>query len=189
MRAPTRSKRSLAWLLQLSSAILQRFFHFAAVDSVVLVDRRLALADRPASAQRRLQLLLSAEQRTSMRGHRLSSCGLDLLLQLPRGDALQPGEWLLSADAAVAVQVIAAPEQLLRVSAPAPLALLQAAYHLGNRHVALELHADHLLLQHDSVLRDLLLHRGLQVGEVEAPFRPEAGAYAISEAHGHHHHH
>lgn len=163
--------------------------HFAAVASVVLVERLPVATDPPASAVRRLQLALSAEQRSSLRGHRHSCCGADLVLQLPRGDALQPGEWLLSDDAAVAVEVVAAPEQLLRVSAGDPLALLQAAYHLGNRHVALELHDDHLLLQADSVLRDLLQHRGLQVSALEAPFLPEAGAYAIAADHGHHHHH
>jgi urease accessory protein len=140
---------------------------------------------------RRLELSLSAEQRTSLRGHRLSACGQDLVLQLPRDGALQPGDWLLSDDGFVAVQVVAAPEQLLRVSAPDPLALLQAAYHLGNRHVALELHGDHLLLQQDPVLQDLLQHRGLAVQRIAAPFLPESGAYASTHgdpAHGHHHH-
>ena len=189
MRSPTRLNRNETWLLQLSSARVQGSFQFAAVASVVLVDRLQAPAQLPASAQRRLQLCLSAQQRTSLRGHRHSSCGQDLVLQLPRGDALQPGEWLLSDDAAVVVEVMAAAEQLLRVSAGDPLALLQAAYHLGNRHVALELHGDHLLLPHDSVLRDLLLHRGLAVREVQAPFLPEAGAYATAGEHGQHHHH
>jgi len=157
------------------------------VASVVLVDRLRAPVTLPGTAMRRLQLSLSAEQRTSLRGHRHSCCGTDLVLQLPRGDALQPGDWLLSDDASVAVEVVAAPEQLLRVCAADPLALLQAAYHLGNRHVALELHDDHLLLQADSVLQDLLQHRGLQVHALEAPFLPEAGAYAAHGGHGHHH--
>jgi len=154
---------------------------------VVLVDRLRAPLTPPGSALRRLRLSLSAEQRTSLRGHRRSCCGTDLVLQLPRGDALQPGDWLLSDDAAVAVEVVAASEPLLRVSGADPLALLQAAYHLGNRHVALELHDDHLLLQADSVLQDLLQHRGLQVQALEAPFLPEAGAYAAMGGHGHHH--
>lgn len=154
---------------------------------MVLVDRLRAPLTPPGSALRRLRLSLSAEQRTSLRGHRRSCCGTDLVLQLPRGDALQPGDWLLSDDAAVAVEVVAASEPLLRVSGADPLALLQAAYHLGNRHVALELHDDHLLLQADSVLQDLLQHRGLQVQALEAPFLPEAGAYAAMGGHGHHH--
>ncbi len=140
----------------------------------------------PASVQRHLWLSLNADQRTSLRGHRRSDCGQDLLLQLPRGNPLQPGEWLLCADRRQAVQVRAACETLLRVTATTPLALMQAAYHLGNRHVALELHSDHLLLQDDSVLLALLRQRGLQVEPIEAPFQPEAGAYG--GGHGHHTH-
>jgi urease accessory protein len=81
----------------------------------------------------------------------------------------------------------------MEVRSPSPLALLQAAYHLGNRHVAMELHADRLVLLHDSVLADLLQQRGLQVERREAPFEPEAGAYAAvghhSHSHGHSHDH
>ena len=76
----------------------------------------------------------------------------------------------------------------MRVRAAAPLALLQAAYHLGNRHVAMELHADRLVLLQDSVLADLLRQRGLDVDCMDAPFQPEAGAYA-GLAHGHSHGH
>jgi len=161
----------------------------------VLLTRLQRASAAPAELERRLPLSLSAEQRTRLRGHCRSDCGQDLLLQLPRGTPLQPGERLLSADGRVLVEVLAAPEQLLRVSAAQPLALLQAAYHLGNRHVALELHPDHLLLPFDSVLLDLLRHRGLQVETVDAPFAPESGAYgghdahAHPHAHGHHHQH
>jgi len=153
---------------------------------VLLVDRWAAAEPLPVGVQQRLQLSLSADQRTSLRGHRRSDCGQDLLLQLPRGTALQPGEWLLCADRRQAVQVQAACESLLRVRASGPLDLLQAAYHLGNRHVALELHSDHLLLQHDSVLLELLQQRGLQVEAIDGPFQPEAGAYGGGHGHDHH---
>jgi urease accessory protein len=158
-----------------------------APSSIVLVERLAPGALPPAEC---LRLPLSADQRTSSRGHRRSACGRDLVLQLPRGVALEPGEVLLSHDAIVAVRVEAAPEALLRVRSVDPLALLQAAYHLGNRHVAMELHADQLLLLQDSVLEDLLRQRGLSVERLQAPFQPEAGAYAgASAGHGHHHHH
>jgi len=150
--------------------------------AVVLV-RRLREPGLPMPA---LELPLTADQRTSLRGLRRSACGRDLLLQLPRGEALQPGERLLNDDGAVQVQVVAAAEPLMRVRAADPLALLQAAYHLGNRHVAMELHADQLLLLQDSVLADLLRQRGLSVDRFEAPFQPEAGAYV---GHGHSHGH
>ncbi|MFM2205442.1 MAG: urease accessory protein UreE [Cyanobacteriota bacterium] len=144
----------------------------------------------------RLRLALTADQRTSLRGHRRSVCGRDLLLQLPRDQALRPGDRLLSADAGVEVLVEAAPEPVMRVRAADPLALLQAAYHLGNRHVAMELHPDQLVLLQDGVLADLLRQRGLGVECCEAPFQPEAGAYAgfghdhdPSQRHGHAHDH
>ena len=130
-----------------------------------------------------LRLLLTAAQRTSLRGHRVSACGRDLVLQLPRGAALQPGEWLSTASGDRQVRVEAAPEALLLVRGPDPLALLQAAYHLGNRHVAMELHPSELRILEDSVLADLLRQRGLAVEPVEAPFEPEAGAYAGGHSH------
>ena len=140
-----------------------------------------------------LRLLLTADQRTSLRGHRVSACGRDLVLQLPRGAALQPGEWLSTASGDGLVRVEAAPETLLLVRSPDPLALLQAAYHLGNRHVAMELHPGELRILEDSVLADLLRQRGLAVELVLAPFEPEAGAYAgghsPSSGHAHSHGH
>lgn len=148
---------------------------------IVLVER-LGLADPEADAQA-LQLPLAADQRTSLRGQRRSACGRELLLQLPRGTALQPGERLCTADGNTLVQVVAAPEAVMRVRAADPLALLQAAYHLGNRHVAMELQAHQLVLLQDSVLADLLRQRGLQVEYLEAPFLPESGAYA-GHSHG-----
>jgi len=88
------------------------------------------------------------------------------------------------------VVVEAAREPLMVVRAADPLALLQAAYHLGNRHVAMELHRDELRLGVDNVLEDLLRHRGLTVERITGPFLPEPGAYARSgHTHGHDHHH
>ena len=136
-----------------------------------------------------LRLQLTADQRTSLRGHRRSACGRDLVLQLPRGAALQPGEWLSTASGDGLVRVEAAPEALLLVRSPDPLALLQAAYHLGNRHVAMELHPGELRILDDSVLADLLRQRGLELEVVEAPFEPEAGAYAGGHSHSSGHSH
>ena len=131
-----------------------------------------------------LRLALSADERTRLRGQRRSLCGQDLLLQLDRGEPLQPGEWLGGASGGPAVLVEAAPETLLRVRAQAPLDLLQAAYHLGNRHVALEVRATELRLLEDPVLADLLARRGLWVDRLQEPFRPETGAYGSVHRHG-----
>jgi urease accessory protein len=146
----------------------------------LLLCRRLPVSEPLAGA---LRLALGAEQRTGLRGLRHSSCGRALLLQLPRGEALVPGELLAPAEGEQLVQVEAAPEELLRVRAHGPLALLQAAYHLGNRHVAMEIHTNELRLLRDSVLAQLLEHRGLAVEAMVAPFYPESGAYGHSHSH------
>ena len=151
----------------------------------LLLCRRLPVSAPVAGA---LRLALGAEQRTGLRGLRHSSCGRALLLQLPRGAALVPGELLAPAEGEPLVQVEAAPEALLRVRANRSLALLQAAYHLGNRHVAMEIHADELRLLQDSVLAQLLEHRGLAVESMVAPFYPESGAYGDSHRHENHRH-
>ncbi len=138
----------------------------------------------PAGRAPMLRLPLSAQERTSLRGRRRSACGRELLLQLPRGPALEPGERLLSSDGRVQVQVEPAPETVLVVHSADPLKLLQAAYHLGNRHVSLELRPGELRLLADSVLESLLRQRGLLIEHRLMPFLPEPGAYA-GGAHGH----
>lgn len=140
-------------------------------------------------------LALSAAERQRLRGHFHSRCGRDLLLQLPRGAPLRPGEWLLDAEGIARVRIEAAAEPLLLARSEDPLTLLRAAYHLGNRHVALEVHPAELRLLEDPVLADLLRGLDLQLEHCSAPFQPESGAYGSGsgpghgQGHGHHHHH
>jgi urease accessory protein len=75
------------------------------------------------------------------------------------------------------VEVVAKPELIFAVTTDRSISLLEAAYHLGNRHVALEITTTHLYLLPDSVLRDLLIQRGLIVTDIMRPFQPQAGAY------------
>ena len=124
-----------------------------------------------------MELPLSADQRTVLRGRRRTACGREVLLQLPRERALVPGDRLTNSLRQVHVLVTAALEELLRVEAATPLALLEAAYHLGNRHVALEVHEHELLLLDDSVLAAMLNGRGLKLTRCCRPFMPEGGAY------------
>jgi urease accessory protein len=119
-------------------------------------------------------LALTADERTRLRGLRHGRDRRAVLLQLPRGEALRPGEWLAAEDGLA----------LARVAEP--LALLQAAYHLGNRHVALEVGAGELRLLADPVLEDLLLQRGLEVNHGLEPFHPEPGAYGGAADHHSH---
>jgi urease accessory protein len=146
-------------------------------------------ASRPGALAQHWRLPLRAHERSQLRGRRVCQGGQEVLLQLPRQEPLRPGEWLMPAPVglsslAVAVEVVAAEEDVLEIRSHYSLALLQAAYHLGNRHVAMEIHADRLLLLHDSVLADLLERRGLELRRLRAPFCPEAGAYA-GQAHSH----
>jgi urease accessory protein len=93
---------------------------------------------------------------------------------------VQAGDYL-NAETGEIVQITAQPEPVLTVTAPDPTTLLRAAYHLGNRHVPLEVTADYLRFSPDPVLAQMLDHLGVTVTAETAPFYPEAGAY-------HHHH-
>ncbi len=123
-----------------------------------------------------LTLSLTAEDRTRSRHHFETDDGQLVYLQLPRGTVLRDGD-LLQADDGAIVRVLAKPEPVLTVTAQTALDLLQAAYHLGNRHVSLEIASTYLRLSPDPVLHDLLVHRGLHIIEEIQPFQPESGAY------------
>ena len=126
-------------------------------------------------------LPLTAVQRLVLRGRRQTSCGMDVLLQIPRDHVLNPGDCLSDETQSVVVQVTAATEHLMRVTAESSIDLMKAAFHLGNRHVEVELHEHELWLLQDSVLKVMLEGRGLNVGFCLRSFYPESGAYA-----GHH---
>ena len=161
-----------------------------ALPRPLVLERRLGTSPEPTtSGGESLQLALSADERTRLRGLRQTRCGRPLLLQLPRGEALAPGEWLAPAGPGPQVQVQAAAEPVLVVRTADPLTLLQAAYHLGNRHVALELGVGELRLLQDPVLEQMLQQRGLTLERRLAPFLPETGAYgpAGHPASAHHH--
>ena len=113
---------------------------------------------------------------------------------LPRGTLLRGGDLLLTLDGTL-LRVIAAPQPLLRITPGpegSPFDLLRAAYHLGNRHVPIELNPDHLKIEPDHVLADMLAQMGLLVEAVYDAFEPEAGAYGehatLGHSHGHGHH-
>ena len=125
-----------------------------------------------------LTLALTAEQRSVLRGLRSTTCGQDVLLQLPRDGVLKPGDCLAGETLQPLIRVVATAEPLLRVQATTTLELVQAAYHLGNRHIALEVRDAELLLLKDSVLEMMLRRRGLQVTSCDQPFHPEVGAYS-----------
>lgn len=139
-----------------------------------------------APATERLVLPFEARGKSRLRV-RLES-GEEAGLFLERGRGLKPGDRLLGKDGRV-VEVVAAPEALLEVASGDPLALARAAYHLGNRHVAVELRPGLLRFARDHVLGDMIRGLGLPVAEVVAPFEPESGAYGSHGGHAHPHGH
>jgi urease accessory protein len=110
--------------------------------------------------------------------------GRQILLQLPRGGVLRHGTRLRASDGSV-LEVRAAAESLSVVESDSPLALARAAYHLGNRHVALQIEAQRLRYLQDHVLDDMLAGMGLTPRALRDRFEPEHGAYG----HGHQHSH
>lgn len=119
------------------------------------------------------------------------SQGRRLGVFLPRGTLVRGGDVLVADDGSL-VRVIAAPQPVLEVRHCAEhgtaFDLLRAAYHLGNRHVALELRPDRLVLEPDHVLADMLRQQHLIVTATQAAFEPEGGAYG-GGGHGHGHDH
>lgn len=116
------------------------------------------------------------------------SHGRHLGVFLPRGTAVRGGDVLVAEDGSL-IKVIAAPQAVLVITPCAehgtPFDLTRAAYHLGNRHVAIELKPDHLKIEPDHVLADMLRAMHLTVQETQAPFEPEGGAYAAHAGHSH----
>jgi urease accessory protein len=110
--------------------------------------------------------------------------GTEAALFLPRGTVLRDGD-LLEAEDGSLIKVEAAREDVLFVTAETPYTLMRAAYHLGNRHTPVELGEDHLKLESDPVLLEMLLQLGAIVRKEYSPFHPEGGAYGGGHRHGH----
>ena len=125
-----------------------------------------------------LILSLSAKERVQLRGKRSTLNGIEVILNLPRGGGrLIPGEVLKSDDSLFYVTIEAAKENLIKVSSDNRLKLLKAAYHLGNRHVEIELHDKELYLLNDVVMKKMLERQGFLIENFKRPFAPETGAY------------
>lgn len=134
-------------------------------------------------AQFRLTLPFVDRQRSRLRTH--LDTGEEVGLQLPRGHVLRGGD-CLRAQSGEVIAVCAAPEQVSTVRTDNTTLLARAAYHLGNRHVPLQVGVGWLRYSHDHVLDHMVAELGLEVVVEQAPFEPEAGAY---QGGGHHHHH
>jgi urease accessory protein len=154
------------------------------VASVMIFSIRLVEARRPASGR----LVLPFELRNRSRFRAQLESGEAVGVQLPRGEILRGGDQLLAADGRV-IDIAAANEQVSTVRADSSAQLARAAYHLGNRHVPLQIGPDWIRYGHDHVLDDMVRGLGLQVRVESAPFEPEAGAYHGHGSDGGEHHH
>jgi urease accessory protein len=143
----------------------------------------------PVLLKRAATVELDWDVRQKSRFDTTDSLGRHLGVFLPRGTLVRGGDVLVAEDGSM-VKVLAAPQAVLRITAcsahGSPFDLTRAAYHLGNRHVPIELKPDHLKIEPDHVLADLLRAMHLIVNEVEEAFEPEGGAYsAATHAHSH----
>ena len=127
-----------------------------------------------------LQLPFELRQRSRLRTALTS--GEELGLFLERGEVLRGGDFLLAEDGRV-VRVIAKPERVLDIVCPEAEALARVAYHLGNRHVPVQVGPRWLRIADDHVLRQMVEGLGVSVVARDVPFEPEAGAYAGSHSH------
>lgn len=134
------------------------------------------------------RLVLPFELRQRSRLLAALDSGEEVGLLMPRGTVLRGGDRLQSSDGRL-VEVVAAPEQLSIVRSTDSRELARAAYHLGNRHIAVQITAESIRYLKDHVLDDMLRGQGLKVTSDVLPFEPEAGAYASAHSHSHSHGH
>ena len=144
----------------------------------------------PVLLKRAATVELDWDVRQKSRFDATDSQGRHLGIFLPRGTLVRGGDVLVAEDGSL-IQVIAAPQPMLVITHcsqhGSAFDLTRAAYHLGNRHVPIELQPDHLKIEPDHVLAEMLQRMHLIVAEVNEPFEPENGAYTAHGGHGHDH--
>jgi len=147
----------------------------------------------PVLLKRAATVSLDWDVRQKSRFDAADNTGRSFGVFLPRGTLVRGGDVLVLEDGAL-VRVQAAPQEVLRITAceqhGTSFDLTRAAYHLGNRHVPIELQPDHLKIEPDHVLADMLRAMHMTVVQVQEAFEPEGGAYGgHGHSHGHSHNH
>lgn len=150
------------------------------IDKVLPRTQKLA---KPILA-RALLLELDYDLRSKSRFASDLSDGREGQFFLPRGHILADGEVLVAEDGTL-IQVVAAKQEVVTIRANHPDHLLRAAYHLGNRHIPVQVDEGFLRIEPDTVLEQMLDQLGVQHHREQAPFEPESGAYGGGHRHGH----
>ncbi len=150
-----------------------------------MLEAHILITDGSATAT--LTLALTFDDRQKSRHKAETSCGQTLGWFIERGHVLKDGDILECTDG-TCVKIVASDESVSTVYAKNALDLLRAAYHLGNRHVPLQITTDFVRFQHDHVLDDMVRGLGLSVESGQAPFHPEPGAYSAGHGHSHSQH-
>jgi len=124
-----------------------------------------------------LKLTLSSDERRILRGKRLSDCDQEIILQLPREGKLNDGDILLTNKSNFYVEIIAKKENLIEITSNSHFELIKTAYHLGNRHVEVEIKEDILLTKSDYVIENMLKNFNVDIINTKKKFFPERGAH------------
>jgi urease accessory protein len=130
------------------------------------------------------RVILAADDRHRRRLVMTGEAGTRFLLDLPHAALLRDGDGLVLDDGSI-VRVVGKPEPLVEIAAPSEAARLSIAWHIGNRHVEVQVIGDRLRIRRDHVLEAMLLGLGATLTPIEAPFDPEQGAYAHGHDDGH----
>ena len=124
-----------------------------------------------------LKLTLSSDERRILRGKRLTDCDQEIIFQLPRNGKLNDGDILSTNDPNFYVEIIAKTENLIEISSSSEIELIKAAYHLGNRHVEVEIEKEILLTKSDYIIENMLKNFNVDIVNTQKKFFPETGAH------------
>ena len=130
------------------------------------------------------QVLIDYDRRYRRRILLRTEKGGSVLIDLAQAVRLRDGDGLVLDDGGV-VRVCARAEKLLDIHAHDDATLVRIAWHLGNRHLPVQLRGEHIRIRADHVIEEMIIGLGGHVEAIEAPFDPEAGAYAGGHRHQH----
>ena len=125
-----------------------------------------------------LKLTLSSDDRRILRGKRLTDCDKEIILQLPREGKLNDGDILSTNESNFYIEIIAKTENLIEISSNSKIELIKTAYHLGNRHVEVEIEEDILLTKSDYVIENMVKNFNVDIVNTKKKFFPERGAHS-----------